>query len=59
MIINIIKIKDILGKIYYVDENGVEYWHGTPIESSVATKEEQEAMENLLKDFKEKEEDIL
>lgn len=51
--------KDILDKIYYVDEEGNEYWHGIPIESSVATKEEQEEMENLLKEFKEKEEDIL
>ena len=51
--------KDILDKIYYVDENGIEYWHGIPIESSVATTEEQEEMENLLKDFIEKEEDIL
>ena len=51
--------KDILDKIYYVDENGIEYWHGIPIESSVATIEEQEEMENLLKDFIEKEEDIL
>ena len=51
--------KDILDKIYYVDENGIEYWRGIPIESSVATMEEQEEMENLLKDFIEKEEDIL
>ena len=51
--------KDILDKIYYVDENGIEYWHGIPIESSVATTEEQEEMENFLKDFIEKEEDIL
>ena len=51
--------KDILDKIYYVDENGIEYWHGIPIESSVATIEEQEEMENLLKDFIEKEVDIL
>ena len=51
--------KDILDKIYYVDENGIEYWHGIPIESSVATIEEQKEMENLLKNFIEKEEDIL
>ena len=25
--------KDILDKIYYVDEFGIEYWHGEPIES--------------------------
>ena len=53
------KKKDIIDKIYYVDENGIEYWHGIPIESSVATTEEQEEMENFLKDFIEKEEDIL
>ena len=53
------KKNDILDKIYYVDDNGIEYWHGIPIESSVATIEEQEEMENLLKDFIEKEEDIL
>lgn len=51
--------KDILDKIYYIDKNGIEYWHGVPIESSVATMEEQEEMEILLKDFIEKEEDIL
>ena len=51
--------KDILDKIYYVDENGIEYWRGIPIESSVATIEEQKGMENLLKNFIEKEEDIL
>ena len=53
------KKKDILDKIYYVDEFGIEYWHGKPIESKEATMEEQEEMENLLKDFIEKEEDIL
>ena len=53
------KKNDILDKIYYVDENGIEYWRGIPIESSVATMEEREEMENLLKDFIEKEEDIL
>ena len=53
------KKNDILDKIYYVDDNGVEYWHGKPIESKEATMEEQEEMENLLKDFIEKEEDIL
>ena len=57
MIINIVK-KDILDKIYYVDDNSIEYWRGIPIEFSVATMEEQEEMENLLKDFIEKEEDI-
>lgn len=50
--------KDILDKIYYIDENGVEYWHGIPIESKEVSVEEQEEMEILLKDFREKEEDI-
>ena len=50
--------KDILDKIYYIDENGVEYWHGVPIESKKVSVEEQEEMEILLKDFIEKEEDI-
>ncbi len=52
------KKKDIIDKIYYVDDNGVEYWHGIPIESSVATVEEQEEMETLLKEFIDKEEEI-
>lgn len=51
--------KDILDKIYYVDKNGIEYWHGVPIESQEATIEEQKEMEMLLKDFTVKEEDIL
>ena len=50
--------KDILDKIYYVDEFGVEYWHGEPIESKEATKKEQEEMEKMLESFKEMEEDI-
>ena len=44
--------KDILDKIYYVDEFGIEYWHGEPIESKEATKEEQEEMEKMLESFK-------
>jgi len=52
------KKKDILDRIYYVDENGIEYWHGVPTLSKEATKEEQEEMEKLLESFKEKEEDI-
>ena len=52
------KKKDIIDKIYYVDDNGIEYWHGIPIESSVATIEEQEEMERILESFREKEEDI-
>ena len=50
--------KDILDKIYYIDKNGIEYWHGVPIESKEASVEEQEEMEILLKDFREKEKDI-
>ena len=45
--------RDILDKIYYVDEFGIEYWHGEPIESKEATKEEQEEMEKMLESFKE------
>lgn len=59
ILIIIIKIKkDILDKIYYVDEFGIEYWHGEPIESKEATKEEQEEMEKMLESFKEMEKDI-
>ena len=32
--------RGILDKVYYVDEFGIEYWHGEPIESKEATKEE-------------------
>ena len=49
---------DILDKIYYVDDNSIEYWHGKPIESKEATMEEQEEMERLLESFRAKEEDI-
>ena len=52
------KKKDIIDKIYYVDDNGVEYWHGIPIESKEATVEEQEEMETLMKEFIDKEEEI-
>ena len=52
------KKNDILDKIYYVDDNGIEYWHGKPIESKEATIEEQEEMERILESFREKEEDI-
>ncbi len=52
------KKKDIIDKIYYVDDNGVEYWHGKPIESKEATVEEQKEMETLLKEFIDKEEEI-
>ena len=52
------KKKDILDNIYYVDDNGIEYWHGNPIESIEATIEEQEEMEKMLESFKEMEEDI-
>ena len=40
------------------DDNGVEYWHGKPIESKEATIEEQEEMEKILESFRAKEEDI-
>ena len=50
------KKNDILDKIYYVDDNGIEYWHGNPIESKEATMEEQEEMERLLESFRVKEE---
>ena len=50
------KKKDILDKIYYVDDNGVEYWHGEPIESKEATIEEQEEIGRILESFREKEE---
>ena len=52
------KKNDILDKIYYVDEFGIEYWHGEPIESKEATIEEQEEMEKILESFRAKEEDI-
>ena len=41
-----------------MDEFGIEYWHGEPIESKKVTKEEQEEMEKMLESFKEMEEDI-
>ena len=43
--------KDILNDIFYVDEDGNEYWHGKKIESQEATEEEIKELENLLKDF--------
>ena len=43
--------KDILNDIFYVDEDGNEYWHGKKIESREATKEEIIELENLLKYF--------
>ena len=49
---------DILDKIYYVDDNGIEYWHGKPTLSKEATIDEQKEMEMLLESFKAKEEDI-
>ena len=52
------KKNDILDKIYYVDDNGIEYWHGKPIESKQTTIEEQEELERILESFKENEEDI-
>ena len=50
--------KDILDKIYYVDEFGIEYWHGEPTKSKKTIKEEQEEMEKMLESFKEMEKDI-
>ena len=44
--------------IYYIHNNGVEYWHGKSIESKEATMEEKEEMERILESFREKEEDI-
>lgn len=58
IIINIIEKKDILDKIYYVNELGIEYWHGEPIESKEATKEEREEAKKMLESFKEMKEDI-
>lgn len=52
------KKKDILDNIYYVDDNGVEYWNGVLIESKEATIDEREEMEKLLESFRAKEEDI-
>ena len=52
------KKKDIIDNIYYIDNNGVEYWHGKPIESKEATMEEKEEMERILESFREEEEDI-
>lgn len=48
----------ILDIVYYVDDNGIECWHGEPIESKEATKEEQKEMKKMLESFKEMEEDI-
>ena len=45
------KKKDILNNIFYVDEDGNEYWHGKKIESQEATEEEMKELENLIKDF--------
>ena len=50
--------KDKIDNIYYIDDNGIEYWHGKPIESKEATIEEQEEMERILESFKAKKEDI-
>ena len=40
----------------WLDDNGVEYWHGEPIESKEATIEEQEEIGRILESFREKEE---
>ena len=52
------KKNGILDKFYYVDDNGVEYWHGKPTLSKEAIIEEQEEMEKILESFRAKEEDI-
>ena len=52
------KKKDIIDNIYYIDNNGIEYWYGKPIESKEATIKEQEEMEKILESFREKEVDI-
>lgn len=52
------KKNDILDKIYYVDDNGIECWHGKPTLSKEVTIEEQEEMEKILESFRAKEEDI-
>lgn len=47
--------KDILDKIYYVDEFGIEYWRGMLIPKNEATIEEQEELKKLLSDIYEEE----
>ena len=48
--------KDKIDNIYYIDDNGIEYWHGKPTLSKEATIEEQEELERILESFKAKEE---
>ena len=50
--------KDKIDNIYYIDDNGIEYWHGKPTLSKEATIEEQDELERILESFKENEEDI-
>ena len=50
--------KDKIDNIYYVDDNGIEYWHGKPTLSKEATIEEQDELERILESFRENEEDI-
>lgn len=50
--------KDKIDNIYYIDDNGIEYWHGKPTLSKEATIEEQEELERILESFRENEEDI-
>ncbi len=52
------KKNDILDKIYYVDDNGIEYWHCKPTLSKEVTIEEQDELERILESFRENEEDI-
>lgn len=42
-------------KIYYIDENGIEYWNGKPICKEEATLEEIEELNKLLNDICEEE----
>lgn len=42
-------------KIYYIDENGIEYWNGNPICKEEATLEEIEELNKLLNDICEEE----
>ena len=50
--------KDKIDNIYYIDDNGIEYWHGKPTLSKEATIEEQDELERILESFRENEEDI-
>ncbi len=51
--INNKKNNKIIDSIYYKDEDGNEYWHGELIKSNPLTEEEQQEMDDLLKEFRE------